>query len=148
MTPTVELDLLIRAVRRAFQALKAAGDALHADLGVSAAMRAVMEHLAEAGPASVPHIARAKGVTRQHIQVLADELVAAGLARFRPNAAHKRSDLLVLAPRGEKAFARMRAREAALLAAIAQGFAKDDLRTATQVVRGLADRLDKKGATR
>jgi DNA-binding MarR family transcriptional regulator len=146
MASPADLYDLTLAVRRVFNALKATGDALHADLGVSAAMRAVMESLAGAGPRTVPQIARAKGVTRQHIQVLADHLVEAGLARFQPNAAHRRSDLLALTPQGERLFAQMRRREAGVLSAAAAVFRQADVRAATDLLRALTLHLEQKGS--
>jgi DNA-binding MarR family transcriptional regulator len=107
---------LILEVRGAFNELKAFADDAHSDLGVTAAMRAVLEHLAQQGPSTVPEIAREKSVSRQNIQKLADALVADGLAAFEENPAHKRSSLLVPTPAGEAAFATIRAREAKALA--------------------------------
>lgn len=113
------VDALIRAVRAAFGALRAVGDELHRDLGVSAAMRAVMEHLAEEGAATVPEIARAKKVSRQNIQVLVDALAAAALVESRDNPAHRRSPHIALTDRGRGVFRTMRRRERTLLAALA-----------------------------
>ena len=110
---------LIAAVRRAFQALKATGDALHADLGVTASLRAVLEQLEAHGPSTVPGVARAKNVTRQHIQQLADAGVAAGLVEARANPAHRRSPLIALTPKGVEVFAEIRAREREALAVLA-----------------------------
>jgi DNA-binding MarR family transcriptional regulator len=107
---------LILEIRGAFNELKAFADDAHSDLGVTAAMRAVLEHLARFGPSTVPDIAREKSVSRQHIQKLADTLVAGGLARFEDNPAHKRSAFLVPTEAGEAAFATIRAREAEALA--------------------------------
>lgn len=115
-----QIDLLIRRIRACFHRLKAAGDALHDDLGITAAMRGVMETLAEGGPRTVPDIARDKGVSRQHIQVLADALARAGLAAFKDNPAHKRSSLVALTDTGRAAFEIMRDRERAVLADIAE----------------------------
>jgi DNA-binding MarR family transcriptional regulator len=112
---------LIVEIRGAFNELKAFADDANADLGVTAAMRAVLEHLARAGPSTVPDIARTKSVSRQHIQKLADALVAAGLARFEPNPAHKRSALLIPTAAGEKTFATIRRREAGALARLGEG---------------------------
>ena len=64
------------------------------------------------GAMTVPQIAKLKGVTRQHIQLLADALVAAGLAAVKENPAHRRSSLIALTEKGKRVFAKMRAREA------------------------------------
>ncbi len=110
---------LIVEVRGAFHDLAEYADALHADLGVTAASRAVMEYVADRGPDTVPNIARVKKVSRQHIQQLADGLVASGLAQWQDNPQHKRSRLLQLSPKGHDRFAEIRRREAVALSALA-----------------------------
>jgi DNA-binding MarR family transcriptional regulator len=106
---------LILEVRGTFADLRGLSDAMNADLGITAARRAIIEHLATGGAATVPQIAEAKRVTRQHVQIIADELAARGLAAFHDNPAHRRSRLLDLTDAGREAFATIRRREAALL---------------------------------
>lgn len=113
-----DLVRLIREIRGAFQDLKRLGDALHAEDGINASMRAVLEHLDEAGPATTPAMAAAKNVSRQHIQTLVDALLEAGLLERRANPAHKRSPLIAMTREGRAAYARIQAREAALLASL------------------------------
>ena len=60
--------------------------------------------LATSGPATVPEIARARPVSRQHIQKLADELAAQGLVEFADNPRHKRSKLVRLTAKGRARF--------------------------------------------
>src|SRR5262245_28999821 len=111
MTKAERLVALTRAVRGLFNRLKALGDDLHGDLTITTAMRAVMETLAEAGPMTVPQIAKSKGVTRQHIQLLADALSGGGWVTVKDNPAHKRSSLIALTEKGKRMFAKMRVRE-------------------------------------
>lgn len=77
MNRAEKMMALTQAVRGVFNRLKALGDELHGDLDVTTVMRAVMETLSDAGPMTVPQIAKLKGVTRQHIQLLADALARA-----------------------------------------------------------------------
>ncbi|MDH3263428.1 MAG: MarR family winged helix-turn-helix transcriptional regulator [Paracoccaceae bacterium] len=128
---------LIVEIRGAFNELKAFADDANADLGVTAAMRAVLEHLAWHGPSTVPDIARTKSVSRQHIQKLADALVAASLARFEPNPAHKRSALLAPTGAGERTFATIRQREAGALARLGEGLDPTRCREAAETVAAL-----------
>ncbi|MBL9046991.1 MAG: MarR family transcriptional regulator [Tabrizicola sp.] len=116
--PIYELILDIRAT---FRALRAASDAMNEARGVTAARRAVMEFLAGHGPATVPQIAEAKSVTRQHIQTSADELVAQGLAAWSDNPAHRRSRLLGLSPQGARVFDEIRSEESATLDQVSAG---------------------------
>lgn len=142
MTPqAVALDQLISEIRRAFRDLANLGDALHANLGITSARRSVMEYLAGNGPETVPGIARARGVTRQHIQQLADQLIADRLVEARPNPAHRRSPLMALSEEGRALFAAMRAREAEGLQRLAEDMTLEDIMTATRTLSGLRDRV-------
>jgi len=85
MSKSEKMVTLTLAVRAAFNRLKALGDSLHGDLEVTTAMRAVMETLSASGAMTVPQIAKLKGVTRQHIQLLTDALCEAGLAVVKEN---------------------------------------------------------------
>ena len=144
MTKTDNMVALTRAVRAAFNRLKALGDDLHGDVQITTAMRAVMETLSEAGAQTVPQIARAKGVTRQHIQLLADALVKAGLAAVKANPAHRRSSLIALTEKGKRAFAKMQAREAPIVEEMAWEFDAQELERATAVLERLAARIDER----
>lgn len=142
MTKAQKMTALTSAIRLTFNRLKELGDGLHRDLEVTAAMRAVMETLAAQGPMTVPQIAKLKGVTRQHIQLLADALVAAGLAVVKENPAHRRSSLIALTDKGRRMFAKMGAREAPVIEEIAAEFDGQELERATAVLTRLAARLE------
>ena len=129
------LDALSRAIRASFSRLRALGDALHADLGITASMRAVMESLAERGAQTVPQIARAKGVSRQHIQVNVDALIEAGLVAVNSNPEHKRSSLLDLSKAGRRAFDKMRRREAEILRDLVRRVPRADVAIALRTLQ-------------
>lgn len=133
-----------REVRACFNRLKALGDALHRDLGITAAMRAVMEAIDENGEQTVPRFARTKNVTRQHIQVLVNSLVEAGLAMTRPNPADKRSPLVALTREGKVAFARMRQREKTVFDELTRALASCDLEATHVTLAALHAYLDNK----
>jgi DNA-binding MarR family transcriptional regulator len=122
-----DVERLTRLIRASFQDMAAAANMLHADIGITASTRAVLEHLVEARATTVPEIAKAKNVTRQHIQQLTDSLVAAGFADYAENPAHKRSQLVRLTSEGRKTYAAIRECEEGLLAAIAADFTKGEL---------------------
>lgn len=142
MTKSEKMVVLTQAVRATFNRLKALGDRLHSDLEITTAMRAVMETLNSSGAMTVPQIAKVKGVTRQHVQLLADSLCEAGLASVKDNPAHKRSSLIVLTDKGKRAFAKMSAREVPVIDEIAQTFGAEELDRATRVLQRLAALLD------
>jgi DNA-binding MarR family transcriptional regulator len=138
-----ELYRLIVEIRRAFNELKTYSDDANADLGVTAAMRAVMEHLALHGPTSVPDIARAKSVTRQHIQQLSDALARDGLLEWNDNPRHKRSPLADLTANGRAGFAEIRKREAAALQDLAAELQDVDCTASADVLAELRAALGK-----
>lgn len=116
--PTWQPDLapLLNRIPRLYFLLRAVGDALHADLGVTTAMRGVLASLAAAGPRTVPDLARERPVSRQHIQTVVNELMAAGLAEPLPNPSHRRSPLIALTDDGVRRFRLIQEREKQLMA--------------------------------
>ena len=65
-----ELQLLFAEVVAMFHRLKLVATEIHREEGISAAMRGVLNELAQEGPATVPRIARRRPVSRQHIQTV------------------------------------------------------------------------------
>lgn len=138
----IKIYSVVLEVRGLFHRLAAASDALQRDLGITASQRAVLEALAERKDETVPGIARAKGVTRQHIQTLANGLLETGLIEQRPNPAHKRSPILALTPAGRKCFAEITAREKKLLRAMAPKFRRYDLASVAGCLREMSRYLE------
>lgn len=136
--PIYELILEIRA---AFRALRAFSDQMNEPRGITAARRAVMEYLSDHGAATVPQIAEAKSVSRQHIQTVADELVASGLAEWADNPAHRRSRLLALSLQGTKVFDDIRRDEAAYLQTLSQAMDAGSIATGRQALQELREGL-------
>ena len=77
-------------IRRLFRAMGALADDYLADANLSAADRAVMEFLYPDRELSVPDIARRYDVSRQHVQVTVNGLLARGLLRGDPLARRAR----------------------------------------------------------
>jgi DNA-binding MarR family transcriptional regulator len=75
-------------------------EAIASDLGQTAARWRVLSVLS-AGPCTVPAAARRLGLTRQGVQRVADDLLAARLLKASPNPDHVRSPLLTLTNRGQ-----------------------------------------------
>lgn len=99
------------AVRRLFHKLGHGVAALHQNSDVSVGMRAVLESVTDGCPQTVPHMARIRPVTRQHIQTLVNELIEGGYVEYVDNPAHKRSKLVAPTKRGARVFEAMRTRE-------------------------------------
>lgn len=120
--------------------LTAAGDDLHADRGLSTAMRSLLLHIARE-PQTVPHLASERRVSRQHIQRLVNSLTEMGLATAKPNPRHRRSVLIVLTPRGRDVASAIGAVEAPLLARLFSEIDQADLDGAARVLRIVCERL-------
>ena len=143
-----ELEELIRTIRACAGALQRADDDLHQDVGVTATMRAVMDFLRQNGPSTVPDIARARGVSRQNIQVLVDVMITRGVVAARGNPAHKRSSLIALTRSGAQTFRSMRRREQILLAGLADGRSVSSVRSARRALARLSEDLEAVGQDR
>jgi DNA-binding MarR family transcriptional regulator len=80
-------------------------------------------------------------VSRQHIQKLANEMIADGVIELIDNPAHQRSKLLRLTAKGETVFQEINER----IAQEAEGFARDmdtaELQASVRVLRQLSEKL-------
>ncbi|MFN7919466.1 MAG: MarR family transcriptional regulator [Bryobacteraceae bacterium] len=99
-----------------FHTLRAAAEQVHGQGELSAARRGILRSLANSGPQTVPQMARARQVSRQHIQIVVNGLLEDGLVRPVSNPAHKRSSLIQLTTPGRKKVEAMAAAERRLLA--------------------------------
>jgi DNA-binding MarR family transcriptional regulator len=128
---------LTLAVRRLFHKLGHGVAALHQDSKVSVGMRAVLESIVYGGPQTVPHMARVRPVTRQHIQGLVNALLNGGYVEYIDNPAHKRSKLVSPTKRGLQAFQEMRERENEAFGRVSLDATSEDLEAANTVLRVL-----------
>lgn len=137
-----DFEDLLNEVRLLWHLLLQVGERLHGRETITLGMRAVLEHLTWEGPQTVPAIARARYVSRQHIQVLVNGLMERDLVVLQDNPAHRRSPLVRLTPEGERTIKRMKATEDRL-------FTKDfgvspvDLQGAANVLRTVRTRLER-----
>lgn len=110
-------------------------------LGVSAAERAVMEHLYPEAQLSVPEIARRYRVSRQHVQVTVNSLVDKGLAAGLENPGHKRSPLMALTDPGRRVFRTVLERDRTATEKLFENVPSEDRRRAREVLDKLDDYL-------
>ena len=106
-----QLEELLNEVRLLYQSMVQLGEEVHADTRISMGMRAVLEYLTREGDATVPHMARARRVTRQRMQTLVNALLDLGLVRRRDNPQSQRSHLIAATAAGRETIGRMRVRE-------------------------------------
>jgi DNA-binding MarR family transcriptional regulator len=138
------LDALIDETVALFHRLRAVAETVHGDGELSAARRGVLRSLAKLGPQTVPQIASARPVSRQHVQTIVDGLAADGLVETIDNPAHKRSVLVRLTGRGRTAVRGIARRESALLASIEVGASAAEIDQATDVLRAFRTRLEER----
>lgn len=132
---------VLRHVRPLHQySAKIVADA-QAGSAITMPMRAVLERLADTGPATVPQLARALWVARQAVQRIVDDALELGLVRRTPNPAHRRSMLVELTDEGRAAFVGIRDREAVTLRRIAADLDDDEIAACARVVGHLTSHL-------
>lgn len=141
---TSKLYPLIWKIRRVFQQLRTISDAMLEDLEINASQRAILELLSTEVKMSVPKMAKQLNVSRQHVQVLANELQAKGLVDSTQNPAHKRSPLFFITKPGLKLFASATEREQELLAMLQPSFSKAGLATSLKTLESLEELLESK----
>ena len=132
------IDELARAVRRLFHQLRESAERADSrDRPLPAGQRAVLESLRELGPQTVPALARMRPVARQHVQLLVNRLLEAGLVAASPNPAHRRSPLYAVTPEGRARFDGLRRRERRALDALPLAVGARDLRAAAETLEAL-----------
>ncbi len=134
--PIVDLIAQARRVSRGWSGLSAS------DSVMTGAERDVLDFLVFEGAATVPQIARSRGVSRQHIQKRADALVEKGLAEFAENPAHKSSRLLEASIKGERTHATASRGEAKVLQQLSGKISPKDIETARAVFRTIAKAVE------
>src|SRR6516225_5867561 len=73
---------------------------LHGGGELAAGKRGILKGIEIRGPQTVPQMARARPVSRQHIRASMEPLLAEGLVQYVDNPHHKRSKLVDLTPKG------------------------------------------------
>jgi len=128
-------------VRRLFRAMATKADEYLASANLSAAERAVMEFLYPDQEMSVPDIARRYKVSRQHVQVTVNGLLAKGLLRSIDNPRHKRSHLSRLSGRGRQRFDEIRRHELTLIGQVFADISDSALETTHETLSVLVQKF-------
>ena len=100
-----------------------------------------LNSLAREGPLTVPHLARMRPVSRQHIQTIANEAARQGLVEFVANPRHTRSKLVALTPKGRARYAELTRSLAALCMEMAEGMDARELETTARVLTAIKQRV-------
>lgn len=136
------IDELLDQARLLWHVMVQVAERLHQGEPVTLGMRAVLEFLTRNGPATVPQIARSRGVTRQHIQALVNDLLELRLVSLDANPAHRRSALVRLTADGQKAAERMRRRERQYLEGLDLKARPEELRRASATLSAVREALE------
>jgi DNA-binding MarR family transcriptional regulator len=139
-TPEALLELFDET-RLLFHRMRALAAAVHGQGEASAARRNLLVEIARLGPRTVARMARARPVSRQHIQKLVDGLADDGLVELVANPAHRRSPLVALSRRGRELAAEMAERETRVLSASPTGVSDRSLREAVATLRAVREAL-------
>ena len=139
--PLSKAQAITRTIRQCCGHLDELKDAVHQSTGITSGMRTVLEALYERGTLTVPQIARARGVTRQHIQTLSDRLLASGLITSHDNPKDRRSPLLKLTEKGAALFETVREYETQFLTGMSRALSAHDVDVALSTLGALESHL-------
>lgn len=102
----------------------------------------VLRALVKDGPMTVPEMARARPVSRQHCQTICNALEAKALVEFIDNPKHKKSKLVRITKKGQARFQSMRKQFLTAASVYAPLFTAAEVTTATDVCRRARDMIE------
>ena len=102
----------------------------------------VLDRPPDGEPLSVADVSRARGITRQSVQRVADILVDRGLAEYLPNPAHRRAKLLRPTDAGYDAVRRIDPQHARFARRLAGALGEDELEATLDSLQRLSRVLD------
>lgn len=128
------LEGVIDESRGLFADLQRAIEEIHGDLGLTPGIRDLLRQLREQGPATVPEIARAREVSRQHVQSVVNRLDEEGLVELADNPKHRRSRIVQLTPTGRQLVNEMDRREERVWRTLGLGVKRRELKETADVL--------------
>lgn len=136
----VVADLMLEVAQFFFR-IRAVGQKAGLITGWGGGAFGFMRSLALLGPLTVPQIARMRPTSRQRMQRLADELVAARLVEFIDNPKHRSSKLVRLTRKGEARYQQLSARLLAIASTMGAKLSEGDIRRTIEIVQVLSDEV-------
>jgi DNA-binding MarR family transcriptional regulator len=137
-----ELRAVVDETIALFHRLRWVAEQIYGEEGRSVARRGILRGLVRYGPQTVPQLARARLVTRQHVQPVVDALARDGLVEIVPNPKHARSRLVRATARGEALVRRFDTIDDRVLAVVGRGLPARDLAVAAAALRALRERFE------
>lgn len=111
-------------------------------MGMSMGVRAVLDELNWSSPATVPALARRLDVSRQFVQRMVNDALAAGWVERHPNPEHQRSSLLDLTSAGQQAIDAVIRREHERLGRTPGGLSDQDIDATLRVLDAMRKGID------
>jgi DNA-binding MarR family transcriptional regulator len=139
------LDSVIFEVTALYQRLRVAAEEVHRFGRLSAGKRGILRGLHRNGPQTVPQMARARFVSRQHIQSIVNFLSDEGLVEFIKNPAHMRSKLARLTEKGIDIVNKMNKQEAKLLDKLVIDIPETELLKTAEILRKVRESFEGEG---
>jgi DNA-binding MarR family transcriptional regulator len=139
-----ELRALVDETIALFHRVRYVAEQIYQPVGRSTARRGLLRGLARYGPRTVPQLALARSVTRQHTQEVVDHLRDEGYVELVANPAHKRSRLVRITRRGIAMVASMDEADARALGAIGDALdvTKEDLAITVRTLRAVREQFE------
>lgn len=129
------LETLLIETLEMFFTLRAAGKQIGVVTQSGGGYWGMLRLLKLHGPRTVPQLARLRSVTRQRMQVLANELIKDGVIELIENPDHQRSKLVQLTAKGETVFEELSTRISNELIPLIAGVDVTEVETAIQVLQ-------------
>jgi DNA-binding MarR family transcriptional regulator len=137
-----ELRAVVDETIALFHRVRYVAEQIYGTDGRSTARRGILRGLVRYGPRTVPQLARARSVTRQHTQEVVDYLAGQGFVEMIPNPAHTRSRLVRATRRGVASVDHMDDVDARTLIAIGGGLSLHDLAVTARTLRAVRERFE------
>lgn len=137
-----ELRAVVDETIALFHRVRWVAEQIYDEPGRSLPRRGILRGLARYGPRTVPQLARARSVTRQHTQEVVDSLAADGLVELVTNPAHAKSRLVRATARGAAIVAQMDEVDARVLDAIGGGLSRRDLAICARMLKAVREAFE------
>lgn len=134
------IEDLVRAIVAVFHRLKLLTEEMHGG-ELPTSKRGLLKSLQLRGPQTMPQLARARPVSRQHVRSVIEPLLAEGLVEFTDNPQHRRSKLVQLTAKGRARVQEIDAREAKFWTDLKKAFHSEDIEAAAALLRRLNEFL-------
>jgi DNA-binding MarR family transcriptional regulator len=108
----------------------------------STARRGILRGVVRYGPQTVPALAKARSVSRQHVQEVVDSLLDLGMVVLQANPAHKRSPLVCATSRGEALVKELDEIDAGVLGAVSSAVSMRDMDLTARTLRVLRNAFE------